>query len=312
MGWVFLGKFGIMWVPIVLILVSGHSDGCLEGERRGLLEFKDFLKSKGADADRLLPTWVDEKPDHRSDCCDWDRVTCDRATGHMTELSLDNIIHVPFADSRIWLINASLFLPFKELRSLNLSFNSFSGWTHNEVFERLSNLRKLEILDLGSNRFDDNNIFHSLGALTSIKTLIIGHNPLGGYFPAHELVALTNLETLDIGFNLYHGCLPMQGFEKLSALGKLETLNLEFNKFDDSILPSLSALGSLKMLNLRANNIGGLFPPHELAYLGNLERLDLSENQLNGIQGKTLLGFCYWQSRLTKLLSVVILFAILF
>ncbi|CAL5361536.1 unnamed protein product [Camellia sinensis] len=39
------------------------------------------------------------------------------------------------------------------------------------------------------------------------------------------------------------------------------------------------------MLNLRANNIGGLFPPQELAYLGNLERLDLSFIQFNDIQG---------------------------
>ncbi|GMQ09017.1 hypothetical protein CsSME_00052521 [Camellia sinensis var. sinensis] len=131
MGWVFLGKVGILWV-IVLIHVSGHSGGCLEGERRGLLEFKDFLKSNGADADHLLPTWVDEIADHHSDCCDWERVTCDRTTGHVTELSLDNIIYVSYADSMIWFINASLFLPFKELRSLNLNKNSFSGWTHNE------------------------------------------------------------------------------------------------------------------------------------------------------------------------------------
>ncbi|XP_028061435.1 receptor-like protein 13 [Camellia sinensis] len=156
-------------------------------------------------------------------------------------------------------------------------------------FERLLNLRKLEILDLGSNDFDDNNILHSLGAHTSIKTLIISDNALGGYFPAHELVALRNLETLDISTNGYHGCLPMQGFEKLSALRKLETLNLEWNDFDDSILPSLSALRSLKMLNLRANNIGGLFPPQELAYLGNLERLDLSFIQFNDIQGLEVL-----------------------
>ncbi|KAF5931516.1 hypothetical protein HYC85_027687 [Camellia sinensis] len=59
--------------------------------------------------------------------------------------------------------------------------------TH-QGFERLSNLRKLEILDLGSNDFDDNNIFHSLGALTSIKTLIISDNALGGYFPAHGII----------------------------------------------------------------------------------------------------------------------------
>ncbi|CAL5440180.1 unnamed protein product [Camellia sinensis] len=290
MGWVFLGKFGIMWILIVLILVSGHSDGCLEGERRGLLEFKYFLKYNGADADHLLPTWVDEKADHHSDCCDWERVTCDHTTGHVTELSLDSIKDVYYVDDTIWFINASLFLPFKELRSLNLNYDLFSGWTHNEGFERLSNLRKLEILDLGSNDFDDNNIFHSLGALTSIKTLIISDNALGGYFPAHELVALRNLETLDISINRYHGCLPMQGFEKLSALRKLETLNLEWNEFDHSILPSLSALRSLKMLNLHANNIEGLFPPQELAYLGNLERLDLSFIQFNDIQDSKLLS----------------------
>ncbi|THG15485.1 hypothetical protein TEA_020718 [Camellia sinensis var. sinensis] len=78
-------------------------------------------------------------------------------------------------------------------------------------------------------------------------------------------------------------------FEKLSALRKLETLNLEWNEFDHSILPSMSALRSLKMLNLHANNIGGLFPPQELAYLGNLERLDLSFIQFNDIQELTVL-----------------------
>ncbi|KAI7979330.1 Receptor like protein 21 [Camellia lanceoleosa] len=117
MGWVLLGKFGIMWVLIVLILVSGHSDGCLEGERRGLLEFKNFLISNGADADHLLPTWVDEKADHHSDCCDWERVTCDHTTGHVTELSLDSIKDVYYVDDTIWFIYSTLFLPFKELKS---------------------------------------------------------------------------------------------------------------------------------------------------------------------------------------------------
>ncbi|THG14929.1 hypothetical protein TEA_015393 [Camellia sinensis var. sinensis] len=100
-------------------------------ERRGLLEFKDFLKSNGADADHLLPTWV-KKPDHHSECCDWERVTCDRTTGHVTELFLQNVKDVSYEDFRSWFINASLFLPFKELQSLTLSYNSFGGWTDNE------------------------------------------------------------------------------------------------------------------------------------------------------------------------------------
>ncbi|KAI7998477.1 Receptor like protein 21 [Camellia lanceoleosa] len=125
MGWSFLGKFAIQ-VVIVLAQVNGHSDGCLEGERRGLLELKEFLKSNGADADCLFPTWV-KKPDHHSECHDWERVTCDLTTGHVTELFLHNVKDVSYEDFRIWFINASLFLPFKELQSLTLSFNSFSG-----------------------------------------------------------------------------------------------------------------------------------------------------------------------------------------
>ncbi|KAI7986760.1 Receptor-like protein 9a [Camellia lanceoleosa] len=73
-------------------------------------------------------------------------------------------------------------------------------------------------------------------------------------------------------------------FEKLSVLRKLETLNLEHNKFNNSLLPSLGALTSLKTLNLGGNRFEGLFPAHELAYLGNVETLDLSSNLISGIQ----------------------------
>ncbi|KAF5932413.1 hypothetical protein HYC85_028584 [Camellia sinensis] len=211
MGLVFLGTFGIMWVLIVLIHFSGHSGGCLEGERRGLLEFKDFLKSNGADADRILPTWVEKPADHHlNECCDWERVTCDPTTGHVTELSLHNIRDISgdeyfyrssgffgseedfkeYHQNRIWFINVSVFLPFEELRNLNLSYNLFSGWIDNQGFEGLSSLRKLEKLDLGSNLFNDSNIFRYLGALASIKTLIVSYNSLGGYFPAHGTFSL--------------------------------------------------------------------------------------------------------------------------
>ncbi|GMQ08996.1 hypothetical protein CsSME_00052517 [Camellia sinensis var. sinensis] len=153
MGLVFLGTFGIMWVLIVLIHFTGHSGGCLEGERRGLLEFKDFLKSNGADADRILPTWVEKPADHHlNECCDWERVTCDPTTGHVTELSLHNIRDISgdeyfyrssgffgseedfkeYHQNRIWFINVSVFLPFQELRNLNLSYNLFSGWIDNQ------------------------------------------------------------------------------------------------------------------------------------------------------------------------------------
>ncbi|KAI7980944.1 Receptor-like protein 13 [Camellia lanceoleosa] len=310
MGWAFVGKFAIKWVLIVLVHLNGHSSGCLEEERRGLLELKDFLKSNGAVADRILPTWTDRPADHHlNECCDWERVTCDPTTGHVTELSLYNIRDISgreyfyghknfnvefeslseedfreYFQNRTWFINASVFLPFKELRNLNLSRNLFSGWIDNQGFEGLSSLRKLEKLDLGSNLFNDSNIFRYLGALASIKTLIVSYNSLGGYFPAHELVALRNLETLDIGSNGYIGCLPLQGFEKLSILRKLETLNLENNEFNNSLLPSLSALTSLKTLNLAWNKLEGLLLAHDFKLLSKwskMRHLDLSRNSFD-------------------------------
>ncbi|KAI7980460.1 Receptor-like protein 56 [Camellia lanceoleosa] len=156
MGWAFVGKFAIKWVLIVLVHLNGHSSGCLEEERKGLLELKDFLKSNGAVADRILPTWIDRPADHHlNECCDWERVTCDPSTGHVTELSLYNIRDISgdeylyrsdkfyfelvfeedsteYFQNRTWFINASVFLPFKELRNLNLSRNLFSGWIDNQ------------------------------------------------------------------------------------------------------------------------------------------------------------------------------------
>jgi hypothetical protein len=46
------------------------------------------------------------------------------------------------------------------------------------------------------------------------------------------------------------------GFERLVVLPKLEILNLGYNFFDYSIMPSLSRLVSLKTLSLVGNNLG--------------------------------------------------------
>ncbi|KAL7212647.1 hypothetical protein ACSBR2_015347 [Camellia fascicularis] len=47
------------------------------------------------------------------------------------------------------------------------------------------------------------------------------------------------------------------GFERLSVLGKFELLRLDWNSFNNSILPSLGVLSSLKTLSLRGNRLNG-------------------------------------------------------
>ncbi|GKV52916.1 hypothetical protein SLEP1_g59467 [Rubroshorea leprosula] len=116
-----------------------------------LLEFKAFVKSDGSDANQLLPSWVND-PEHKS-CCKWERVDCDSNTGHVIKLSLSNTrrFDVPsygLYDPRNWHLNLSLFQPFKELRSLNLSFNVISRIQNKGLSSVFENL---EVLDLRSN-----------------------------------------------------------------------------------------------------------------------------------------------------------------
>ncbi|KAG7952044.1 hypothetical protein I3843_12G038800 [Carya illinoinensis] len=195
----------LLWVLMVFVQTSEYM-GCLEEERIDLLHLKSFLiisirPLKAYNSDYLLPSWVNHE---KSDCCGWERVTCNSTTGH--------------------------------LRSLDLSFDAINGCIWDEGFEKLSTLRNLEILNLGYNFFDDNSILQSLGAITSLKTLNLSWNHLEGYFPAE--VMLRNLNTLDISF------------ERLEVLKNLETLILDDNWFDDSIIPSLSNLTSLVTLSL--------------------------------------------------------------
>ena len=127
----------LLWGLIVLVHLHGHR-GCFEEERVGLLEMKEeFVRSTPNVTfldhllpSRVLPSWVDD-----SECCEWERVTCNSTTGHVTHLFLHNLWEfdielVDYFDLKdmVWFLNVSLFETFKELRSLDLSFNAIGGW----------------------------------------------------------------------------------------------------------------------------------------------------------------------------------------
>lgn len=69
---------------------------------------------------------------------------------------------------------------------------SFAG------LERLSSLKKLEVLDLSGNRDIDNDILPSLKTLTSLKVLDLSDTSLNGNFP-------TNGRFVSFSFLLFYG-----------------------------------------------------------------------------------------------------------
>ncbi|KAH9667104.1 hypothetical protein KPL70_020901 [Citrus sinensis] len=119
----------LAWVSICLIQMHGYR-GCLETERTALLEIKRFFiaVSDIEYEDEILTSWVD---DEMSDCCGWKRVQCVNATTRrVNQLSLDGIkLTRRFVSG---FLNLSMFLPFQELESLDLSDNYFGGVYENE------------------------------------------------------------------------------------------------------------------------------------------------------------------------------------
>ena len=85
--------------------------------------------------------WIDEA---NSDCCGWEQVTCNSTTANVINLSLYNMKEDPeyyddpadyyyeYDEKNHWLLNVSLLVPFKELRSLNLSGNVIGGCLPNQ------------------------------------------------------------------------------------------------------------------------------------------------------------------------------------
>ncbi|KAJ9693012.1 hypothetical protein PVL29_011927 [Vitis rotundifolia] len=256
----------LSWVLLLLLIQICRCKGCSEEEKMGLLEFKAFLKLNNENADLLLPSWIDN---NISECCSWERVICDPTTSRVKKLSLNDIKQQQFfleeynwwwpyyENDKFWLLNTSLFLPFEELHDLNLSANSFDGFIKNEGFKSLSSLKKLEILDISGNEFDKS-VIKSLSTITSLKTPVLCGIGLKGSF-------------------------PIQDSQSLSILKKLETLNLNLNKFRNTTMQRLNTFTSLKSLSLQSNYLEGFFPIQELCTLENLVMLDLSHNDLTSI-----------------------------
>ncbi|KAI7728648.1 hypothetical protein M8C21_007268 [Ambrosia artemisiifolia] len=170
-----LSKHKLILLILLVFMFEQLQGVCIEDERKALLEIKASLHqlSYRFDVSNLLPTWVDHEIT-RGDCCDWERIKCDTATGYITGLSLSNMFLREYdrhlSDDMRWPLNFSPFLRFKELRSLDLSWNYIEHTIVSTGLDRLSSLYKLEILNLSTNNIETN-IFPLLGPLTSLTTL---------------------------------------------------------------------------------------------------------------------------------------------
>ncbi|XP_052199703.1 receptor-like protein 56 isoform X2 [Diospyros lotus] len=296
-----------MMAMVVSVLVNEMCcHGCWEEEMIALLHLKASMNYPNGNS---LPSWVDNKS---SNCCQWERVECSDTSNRVIQLSLNGTRE--WISRKDWYFNASLLLPFKEIKTLELSDNALVGWTKNEGFEKLSTLTNLEVLDLSYNEINNFKILEFIGGISSLKSLNLGHNyRLESSYDLtsfEKLSMLTNLEVLDLSFNWINNSkilefiggisslkslnlqenelgslVDLTSFKKFRTLTNLEVLDLGYNGINNSkILEFIDGISSLKSLNLEGNSLGSsvdLTSFKKLCTLTNLELLDLGYNGIN-------------------------------
>ncbi|KAB2068698.1 hypothetical protein ES319_A08G049500v1 [Gossypium barbadense] len=281
-----------LWVlfTTLLFIIQGwrQTEGCLEQERIALFQ-PPLQIGKG------------------SNCCQWERVECNITNKRVIGLDL---YFTRYWDNRGWrsdlseYLNVSLFLPFEELKSLNLSENNIADLVDNQV---LNNLTKLKQLDLSGNKIESlqsshdgerplnltnleelyldsnsfpNSLLSQLSGFSNLKSLSIYGNQLKGSINIKVLNNLTRLKTLDLSDNKIESLQSLHNGERPINLTNLEELYLDSNSFTNSLLAQLSGFSNLKSLNIRNNQLKGSINIKDLNALSNLEELDMSNNKV--------------------------------
>ncbi|XP_061972598.1 receptor-like protein 9a [Populus nigra] len=264
-----------MWVWMLLTLLTlvgercGRCYGCLEEERIGLLGIKALINPHSVYG--YLGDWTVNKEDN---CCKWSGIKCDTAARRAIQLSLWDARDLRLGD---WVLNASLFFPFRELQSLDLSSTGLVGCFENQGFEVLSS--KLELLDLSDKRFNDKSILSCLTGLSTLKSLDLSHNQLTG--SASFYGTFFNSTTLEELY-LDRTSLPINFFQNIGALPALKVLSVGECDLNGTLpAQGLCELKNLKQLDLYGNNLRGSLPDY-LGNLSSLQLLDVSRNQFTG------------------------------
>uniref|UniRef100_A0ACD5TR68 Uncharacterized protein n=1 Tax=Avena sativa TaxID=4498 RepID=A0ACD5TR68_AVESA len=243
---------------------GGITVQCLPDQAASLLQLNRSFHNPN------LSSWK-----HDTDCCHWEGVGCDRASGQVITLDLGD-----FNLQRKGGLSPALF-NLTSLTNLSLAGNDFhQASLPNFGFEQLTNLLSLNL----SATSLAGQIPIGISHLKSLRTLDFSVN-YGLFFsePSFHMVLgnLSNLRELYLdGVDI-----SSDGTTWSSSLGnyvpRLQHLSLDACGLSGHIQSSFSRLQSLQSITLSANRISGKVPQF-LANFSSLSTLDLSGNDFEG------------------------------
>ncbi|KAH0724224.1 hypothetical protein KY285_000086 [Solanum tuberosum] len=243
-----------------------------------------------------------------TDCCSWDGVHCDEATGQVIELDLRcSQLQGKFHS------NSSLF-HLSNLKRLYLSYNNFYGSLISSNFGEFSSLTHLDLLNSSFTGLIPTEISH----LSKLHVLRIGDQYGLSLGPHNFELLLKNLtqlrelnldsvnisSTIPLNFSSYLTTLRLPNTElrgvvpeRVFHLSNLEFLHLSFNPQLTVRFPTTkwNSSGSLVFLYLYGVNITGRIP-ESFSHLTSLHDLDMGYSNLSGPIPKPLWNLTHIES----------------
>ncbi|XP_077212645.1 receptor like protein 27-like [Tasmannia lanceolata] len=264
-------SFLLFYSPISEFGVSGK---CNEDESASLLQLKKGFHISTHSGLQVAVSWNWK---WGTDCCNWERVTCDESGVHVIGLDLSR-------RSINGTINSTALIRLSNLRILDLSYNNFNSIPipsglgdcnlSGSIPYTLENLTQLVYLDLSYNYFTGSTSW--LANLTQLVHLDLSDNNFSGELPF--LPQLEKIMEVDLYYNHFTGAIP----SSLFTLPSLYKLVLSHNQLDGQLSEFPNASSSLlEIVNLGNNKLQGPIPM-SLLQLPRLEQLRLSSNNFNG------------------------------
>ncbi|TYI96242.1 hypothetical protein E1A91_D01G057300v1 [Gossypium mustelinum] len=257
---------------------------CLPEDTSALLQFKNTMSID----DSAFYSYCYPKTNswnESTNCCSWEGVTCEKATGQLVGSLSSNTTLVRLRGLKR--LNLSLnnfsassipsgFNQLVSLTDLNLSGSYLSGSVPSDI----SLLSKLISLDLSGNdqlEFDSHSFDMLTRNLSKIENLLLGSVYMSAVVPTSFMNLTSSLKCLSLEWYGLQGDFPSEIFQ----LGYLEYVDLRWN-YLTGYLPKSNWSSPLKFFDLSRNYFRGSIP----SSLGNLTKITYLGFFINKLEGQ--------------------------